>query len=361
MAMDITSLLKLMVEKGISDIHFKANACPAVRIHGKLVAAVNLQKMSPEDIGKMAKGIMNEEQAKIFKGKNEMDLAYTLEGVSRFRVNVFRQRGSVALSLRVVPIKVRSFDELNLPLKSMEKLSESARGLILFAGVTGAGKTTSMNSFVHFLNERENFRIITVEDPIEFFHEDVKASMVQREVGRDTDSFGDALKHVLRQDPDVVVIGEMRDPETIHAALTAAETGHLVLSTVHTLDAVQTIDRIVDSFSERQGKQVRQQLSLVLKGVVAQRLVVSKDGRGRYPATEILVVNSLVRRHIMDSKNSDIYKTMEAGNFYGMHTFDQDLIRMLSDGSISKQEVLENATNPEDIALKIESLGGPVA
>ncbi|MFH1725499.1 MAG: PilT/PilU family type 4a pilus ATPase [Elusimicrobiota bacterium] len=358
MATDLTKLLKLMVEKGISDIHFKADAYPAVRIHGKLVPAVNLKKMSAVDINKVAEGIMSAEQAKQFSSVDEMDLAYSLPGLSRFRVNVFRQRGSVALSLRVVPIKLRSFEELNLPVESMRKLAGESRGLILFAGITGAGKSTSMNSFVNHINERESCRIITVEDPIEFFHPDIKGSVVQREVGRDTRSFAAALKHVLRQDPDVIVIGEMRDIETMQAALTAAETGHLVLSTLHTLDAVQTIDRIVDSFSSHQASQVRQQLALVLKGVVAQRLVAGKDGCGRYPATETLVVNGLVRRHILEAKNSEIYKTMEAGTYYGMHTFDQDLLRLVKEGKIDEKEALENATNTDDIALKMRGVGG---
>ncbi|MDE2291040.1 MAG: PilT/PilU family type 4a pilus ATPase [Elusimicrobia bacterium] len=358
MALDLTNLLKLMVEKGISDIHFKANASPAVRIHGKLVPAVNIQRMSAQDIDGMAKAIMTSDQSQHWKDSQEMDLAYTLDGVSRFRVNVFRQRGSVAMSLRVVPIKVRGFAELNLPQQAFEKLSSESRGLILFAGITGAGKTTTMNSFVHKLNETQSVRIITIEDPIEFFHEDVKATIVQREVGRDTGSFAGALKHVLRQDPDVVVIGEMRDVETMQAALTAAETGHLVLSTVHTLDAVQTIDRIVDSFPSQHAAQVRQQLALVLKGVVAQRLVPSKDGRGRFPATEVLIVNSLIRRHIMEGKNADIYKSMEAGGYYGMHTFDQDLLRLLQEDKITEKEALENATNAEDVQLKLRGVGG---
>ncbi len=358
MAMDLHALLKLMVEKGISDIHFKAGSSPAVRVHGKLVPAVKLQKMSAEDIEGMVKTIMTKEQKKIFDENNEMDLAYSLPEVSRFRVNVFRQRGTIALSLRVVPITLRNFEELNLPLKAMERLSKETRGLILFAGITGAGKTTSMNSLVHYMNGREHHRIITIEDPIEFFHEDVKSSIVQREVGRDTDSFATALKYVLRQDPDVVVIGEMRDPETIEAALTAAETGHLVLSTIHTIDAVQTIDRIVDCFPDRQISQVRQQLALVLKGVVAQRLVVSKDGRARFPATEVLISTGGIRRHLVDGKNSEIRKTMEGGEYYGMHTFDQQLLRLYSEGKIDEADVLENATNPEDIQLKIKQSGG---
>lgn len=356
--MDLASLLKLMVDKGISDIHFKADSHPAVRVNGRLVPAVNLQKLSGQDIEKIADTILTKEQAATFKESNEMDLAYSLKGVSRFRVNLFRQRGTLALSLRVVPHKVLSFEELNLPLEAMQKLSEESRGLILFAGITGAGKTTSLNSFLHFINQNKSDRIITIEDPIEYFHEDIKASVVQREVGRDTESFVGALRHILRQDPDVVVIGEMRDKETIHAALTAAETGHLVLSTIHTMDAVQTIDRIVDSFEAHQSKQVRQQLSLVLKGVVAQRLVVSKEGRSRYPATEVLIVNSLIRRHIMEGKNAEVHKALEGGGFYGMHSFDSDLFRMMQEGRITEKEAMENATNPEDVALKIKGAGG---
>lgn len=356
--MDVTSLLKLMVKKGISDIHFKADAYPAVRVHGKLFPAVKLQKLAAKDIKTLVSGILNPEQAKRFETEDEIDLAYDLPGVARFRVNLFRQRGTPALSLRVVPHEVMGFEKLNLPAKALEKLAGESRGLILFTGITGAGKTTTLNSFLDYLNERESYRIITIEDPIEYFHKDKKASIIQREVGRDTRSFAAALKHVLRQDPDVVVIGEMRDIETIRAALTAAETGHLVLSTIHTMDAVQTIDRIVDSFPAHQAGQVRQQLSLVLKGVVAQRLVVAKEGTERLPATEVLISNSLIRRHILEAKNNDIYKAMDSGAYYGMHTFDADLFRMMQEGKITEKEVLENSTNPEDIALKIKGVGG---
>jgi twitching motility protein PilT len=358
MAIDLSALLKLMVEKGISDIHFKAGSSPAVRVHGKLVPAVKLQKLSAQDIEGMVKTIMTPEQQKQFSESDEMDLAYSLPEVSRFRVNVFRQRGTIALSLRVVPIKLRTFEELNLPMKAMEHLSKQTRGLILFAGITGAGKTTSMNSLVHFMNGREHHRIITIEDPIEFFHEDMKSSIVQREVGRDTGSFATALKYVLRQDPDVVVIGEMRDAETIEAALTAAETGHLVLSTIHTIDAVQTIDRIIDTFGDRHIAQVRQQLALVLKGVVAQRLVVSKDGLARFPATEVMTSTSAIRRHILEGKNSEIRKAMEGGEYYGMHTFDQQLLRLFQEGKVDEGDVMENATNPDDLKLKMKQGGG---
>ncbi|MFA6030271.1 MAG: PilT/PilU family type 4a pilus ATPase [Elusimicrobiota bacterium] len=357
--MDIAALLKLMVEKGISDVHFKADASPAVRVHGQLVAAANIQKLSAEDIGKISTQLLTPAQAKEFEKLDELDFAYSLPGVSRFRINLFRQRGSLALSLRVVPLKVRTFAELNLPPKAMERFASESRGLILFAGITGAGKTTSLNAFVHHLNESRSCRIVTVEDPVEFFHQDLKGSIVQREVGRDTRSFAAALKHVLRQDPDVVVIGEMRDPETIEAALVAAETGHLVLSTIHTMDAAQTIDRIVDSVPERRAAQARQQLSYALKGVLAQRLVGAKDGRGRLPATEVLVSNNVVRRNIAENKPGEMLKAMEAGDYYGMHTFDQDLLRLLAEGKLGEAEVLENASNPEDMAVKMKDRQTP--
>ena len=356
MAIDIKNLLTLMVQKDISDIHFKADSVPALRVRGSMILATNLQKMSPEDIKTVAYQLMNKEQAAEFEKTMELDLAYSLEGVARFRVNVYRQKGSLGLTLRVVPMKLRTFEELNLPVAAMTKLGSESRGLILFSGITGAGKTTTLNSFLHHINNTRQCRIITIEDPIEFYHTDAKSTIVQREVGLDTHSFGSALKHILRQDPDVVVIGEMRDLETMQAAIAAAETGHLVISTVHTLDAMQTVDRIVDAHPAHQHTQVRQQLANCLKGVIGQRLVVSKDGKTRYPATEIMIANSLVRRHLLDGKTAEIRKVLEGGEYYGMHTFDQDLLRLYSEGKIGDVAVLEEASNPEDVALRIKSI-----
>jgi len=356
MAIDIKNLLTLMVQKDISDIHFKADSVPALRVRGSMILATNLQKMSPDDIKTVAYQLMNKEQAAEFEKTMELDLAYSLEGVARFRVNVYRQKGSLGLTLRVVPMKLRTFEELNLPAAAMTKLGAESRGLILFSGITGAGKTTTLNSFLHYINNTRQCRIITIEDPIEFYHTDAKSTIVQREVGLDTHSFGSALKHILRQDPDVVVIGEMRDLETMQAAIAAAETGHLVISTVHTLDAMQTVDRIVDAHPAHQHTQVRQQLANCLKGVIGQRLVVSKDGKTRYPATEIMIANSLVRRHLLDGKTAEIRKVLEGGEYYGMHTFDQDLLRLYSEGKINDGAVLEEASNPEDVALRLKSL-----
>ena len=356
MAIDIKNLLTLMVQKDISDIHFKADSVPALRIHGAMILAVNLPKLSAEDIKTVAYELMNKEQAAEFEKTMELDLAYSLAGLARFRVNVYRQKGTLGLTLRVVPMKLRTFEELNLPVETLNKLGKESRGLILFTGITGAGKTTTLNSFLHHLNNTQQYRIITIEDPIEFYHADVKSTIVQREVGLDTHSFAAALKHILRQDPDVVVIGEMRDLETMQAAIAAAETGHLVLSTVHTLDAAQTVERIVDAHPVHQHSQVRQQLANCLKGVIGQRLVLSKDGKGRFPATEIMIGNSLVRRNLLEGKTGEIRKVIEAGEYYGMHTFDQDLLRLFSEGKIDDKVVLEEATNPEDVALRLKGL-----
>ncbi|MEK7390092.1 MAG: PilT/PilU family type 4a pilus ATPase [Elusimicrobiota bacterium] len=356
MAIDIKSLLTLMVQKDISDIHFKGDSAPALRVRGSMILATNLQRLSAEDIKNIAYQLMNKEQAGVFERDLELDFGYSLDGVARFRINVYRQKGSLGLTLRVVPMKLRSFEELNLPLDPLKKLGNETRGLILFTGITGAGKTTTLNSFVHHINVSHQYRIITVEDPIEFYHTDQKSTIVQREVGSDTKSFAAALKHILRQDPDVVVIGEMRDLETMQAAIAAAETGHLVLSTVHTLDAAQTVDRIVDAHPAHQHSQVRQQLANCLKGVIGQRLVLSKDGKSRFPATEVLIGNSLVRRHLLEGKTSEIRKVIEGGEYYGMHTFDQDLLRLFSEGKIDDKAVLEEASNPEDVALRLKGL-----
>src|SRR5579859_6923547 len=289
MPIDIKNLLTLMVQKDISDIHFKADSVPALRVRGTMILATNLQKLSADDVKSVAQQLMNKDQAEMFEHAMELDLAYSLQGVARFRVNVYRQKGTVGLTLRVVPMNLKTFEELNLPVDSLNKLGHENRGLILFAGITGAGKTTTLNSFIHYINSNYQYRIITVEDPIEYYHTDVKSSIIQREVGLDTRSFANALKHILRQDPDVVVIGEMRDLETMQAAISAAETGHMVLSTIHTMDAIQTVDRIVDTHPAHQHGQVRQQLANCLKGVVGQRLVLSKDGKSRFPASEVMI------------------------------------------------------------------------
>lgn len=351
---DVNNLLKLMVAKNISDIHLKADSAPLIRLHGDLVKT-NAAALTKEQVEEVAHALMNEKQKAEFQKEHELDMAYDLPGVSRFRVNVYRQRGSVALVLRVVPLTVKTFEELLLPKEALEKLSQEGRGLILFAGITGAGKTTSLNSFVSYLNTNFQYRIITIEDPIEYNHADLQSSVVQREVGYDTHSFSAALKHALRQDPDVIVLGEMRDFEAISAAIFAAETGHLVLSTVHAMDAVQAADRIIDAYPAHQHGSARVQLSNVLKGIIGQRLISKKGGEGRVVATEVLIMNTGIRRQILEGKTAELYKSIEAGSYYHMHTFDGDLLRLLKAGVIDQKTALENATNAEDMAIKVKS------
>jgi twitching motility protein PilT len=353
--MNVNELLKLMIRAGISDIHFKAGTAPLIRIHGKLIST-EFENFSAKNIEEFASTIMSSEQKKIFSEENELDLSYSIEDGSRFRVNVYRQRGTVALTLRVVPAKIKTFDDLNLPAETLKKLASEPRGLILIAGVTGAGKTTTLNSCLNYVNENFNYNIITIEDPIEYFHKDKKSSISQREVGLDTKSFKHALKYVLRQDPDVIVLGEMREFETISAGITAAETGHLVFSTIHTIDAVQTIDRIIDTYPAHQQAQARIQLSNVLKGVIAQRLCVRADGQGRTPATEVLLGTSLVKKIILENKIQEMYKVMEQGEYYGMHTFDQNLHELHVQKLISFEEAMDKATNPEDLKLKLKGM-----
>ncbi|MBN1822865.1 MAG: type IV pilus twitching motility protein PilT [Endomicrobiales bacterium] len=353
--MNVNELLQLMVKKGISDIHFKADSAPLLRMNGKLVPT-EFDRFSSKHIEELANSFMNGEQKKVFENENELDIAYSIDELSRFRINMYRQRGSTALTLRVVPLDVKKLEELNLPAEALRKLAAESRGLILIAGVTGAGKTTTMNSILNYINENFQYNIVTVEDPIEYYHKDRKSSISQREVGVDTKSYARALKYVLRQDPDVVVIGEMRDYEAMSAGITAAETGHLVLSTIHTMDAVQTIDRLVDSYPPHQQASVRSQLGNVIKGIVAQRLITTKDGNGRVPATEILIGTSLIRKLISEGKISEVYKAMEQGAYYGMHTFDNDLFELCKKGVISAEEALDKSTNPDDLTLKLKGI-----
>lgn len=353
--MNIDQLLQLMVRTGISDIHFRAGSSPLIRINGKIMST-NYEKISKETIENIADALMTEEQKQLFKQELELDFAYSIQGVARFRVNVYKQKNTIALTLRVIPLEIKSFKELNLPEEVLVELCHEPRGLILIAGVTGSGKTTTLNSMLNYINENFEYNIITIEDPIEYYHTDKKSSIAQREIGTDTKSFKNALKYVLRQDPDVVVIGEMREFEAISAGITAAETGHLVLSTIHTIDAVQTIDRIIDSYPPHQQRQARIQLSNVLRGVVAQRLCMKADGTGRIPAVEVLRGTSFVRKLILENKTQDLYKAMESGEYYKMNTFDQSLLKLCNAGIITPDEALDKATNPEDLQLKIKGI-----
>jgi twitching motility protein PilT len=354
-AVDINKLFQTMIRSGISDIHFKAGTPPMVRMHGRLMSS-GFNKMAPEHIEELANLLMSEEQRKAFQRESELDMSYHVPDLSRFRVNIYRQKGSVALSLRVVPLQAKTFEELNLPTDTMKKICTNTRGMILVAGITGAGKTTTLNSMVDYINKNYAYNMITIEDPIEYYHANEKSSIAQREVGNDTPSFASAVKHLLRQDPDVVVLGEMRDAESIQAGITAAETGHLVLGTIHTMDAAQTMGRLLESYHPAEQAGAKARIANVLKGIVAQRLLESADGRDRFPATEILVVTSLIRKLLMEDKFPEVNKAIEQGQYYGMHSFDQDIIRLFNERKITKEEALDASTNPDDLLVKMNTL-----
>jgi twitching motility protein PilT len=305
----------------------------------------------------MALGIMNDYQKEKFKAQNELDLAYGVPGLGRFRVNVFQQRGTIGVVLRVIPFKISTIEQLLLP-KTLEKIAAEQRGLILVTGTTGSGKSTTLAAMVDHINSNETCHIMTIEDPIEFLIRDKRSIVNQREVGVDTLSFAQALKSALRQDPDVILVGEMRDLETIETALTAAETGHLVLSTLHTLDATETIARIVSAFPPHQQKQTRLQLGSVLRGVVSQRLVPRADGKGRVAAVEVLVCNSRVREMIEDKDRTKEIPQAIAQSYttYGMQTFDQSLMLLFKGNVITYEEALRQCSNPDDFALRVSGI-----
>ena len=311
------------------------------------------------DLSRMAFGIMNDYQKEKFKAQNELDLAYGVPGLGRFRVNVFQQRGTIGVVLRVIPFKISTIQQLQLP-KVLEKIASEQRGLILVTGTTGSGKSTSLAAMIDHINTNETCHIMTIEDPIEFLIRDKRSIVNQREVGVDTLSFGQALKSALRQDPDVILVGEMRDLETIETALTAAETGHLVLSTLHTLDATETISRIISVFPPHQQKQVRLQLGSVLRSVVSQRLVPRADGKGRVAAVEVLVVNGRVREMIEDKDRTKEINTAISQSHvtYGMQTFDQSLMMLFRQALITYEEALRQSSNPDDFALRVSGISG---
>jgi len=355
--MHINDLLKIAVSKGGSDLHLKVGNQPIVRVNGHLQPLVDQKRLMQEDTISLAFSMMNSNQREKFKTNCEIDLAYSVPGLGRFRVNCFMQRGTVGLVLRVIPMKILSFKELFLP-PVMEKLSMEQRGLIICTGTTGSGKSTTLASMVDYVNIHRVEHIMTIEDPIEYLHRDKKSIINQREVGADTKSFFNALRVALRQDPDVILVGEMRDFDTIETAITAAETGHLVLSTLHTLDATETINRIIAFFPPHQQKQIRLQLAGVLKGIISQRLMPRADGKGRIPAIEIMVSTPLIKDYIIDKeKTKDIRDAIADGvSQYGMQTFDQCLLRLFNQKLITLEEALRRCTNPDDFQLKLKGI-----
>ena len=357
MPVNINELLKGALQRRASDLHLKVGNNPVLRVDGRLLQLEDRPKITQEDAVTLAFSVMNHAQKEKFKQQSEIDLAYSAPGLGRFRLNVFQQRGTIGLVFRVVPTKILSIGELKLP-PVVEKLAMERRGLILVTGTTGSGKTTTLAAIIDFINRNRTDNVITIEDPIEFLHRDRKSLVSQREIGTDTTSFSVALRSALRQDPDVILVGEMRDFETISTALVAAETGHLVLSTLHTLDAAETINRIISSFPPYQHKQVRAQLAAVMKGIVSMRLVPRIDGQGRVPAVEVMVVTQTIRECIMDpEKGRKIHDVIAAGKSqYGMQTFDQSLFDLYRNELIAYEEALQWCTNPADFTLKVKGI-----
>jgi twitching motility protein PilT len=352
--MHINDLLKMAIDHGASDLHLKVGSHPVIRVDGTLMPMMDSKRLMQEDTIAMAFSIMDAKQKEKFKTNLDLDIAYSVPGLGRFRVNIFQQRGTVGIVARVIPIGIKTTRDLMLP-GILDKIAQEQRGLILCTGTTGSGKSTTLAAMIDQINSTRTEHIITVEDPIEFLHRDKKSIVNQREVGIDTRSFAFALRSALREDPDVILVGEMRDYETIETALMAAETGHLVFSTLHTLDATETITRIISVFPPHQQKQVRLQLAAVLKAVISLRLLPRSDGKGRVPATEVMMTTATIRDCIENKEKTKMIRDfIEQGySQYGMQTFDQSLFFLFKQGLITLDEALRRTTNPDDFKLKI--------
>lgn len=349
----IDKLLHLTVERDGSDLHLKADSHPLLRVYGELLPIEEVAPLSPDDVRDLAYSIMSDVQRKRFDDDWELDMAYVIEGLARFRCNMFVQRGNVGVVFRVIPIRISSMEELMLP-PVCRYFAERPRGLVLVTGPAGSGKSTTQAAMIDYINKNEACHIMTVEDPVEFLHEDKQALINQRELDTDTLSFSNALKFVLRQDPDVILVGEMRDLETIHLAITAAETGHLVFGTLHTPDAVQTIDRVIDVFPMHQQQQVRMQLAVNLIGVISQTLVKRKDNRGRVAAFETLVAIPSIRNLVREAKTFQIGSMIQTGSKQGMMTLDQYLAALVKKGIVDRQEGTMKCANIREFNALLE-------
>jgi twitching motility protein PilT len=355
--MELNEILSVGMKAKASDIHIKAGLPPVYRIDGALRPLPKAPRVSPDAARQMAEAVMNERQRARFEETHEVDLSYGVPGLGRFRINVFLQRGTVSLVFRAIPFDIKRMNELCLP-PVLKKLASENRGLLLVTGATGSGKSTTLAAMIDYINENRTAHIVTIEDPIEYLHKDKKCIINQREVGFDTENFGVALKSALRQDPDVILVGEMRDLETIETAMTAAETGHLVLSTLHTIDATETISRIVSVFPPYQQRQIRLQMASVIKGIISQRLVPRADGQGRVPAVEVLVSTARTRELIDDKeKTKQLRDAIQQGYVaYGTQTFDQSLMGLLKRELITMEEALRQCSNPDDFKLKLSGI-----
>src|SRR5687768_4410693 len=360
MSFELDAALHYLVAREGSDLHLKVPSKPLIRLHGQLTPIEDSEGLKPDDTERVLREILHD-PAKLaeFESENEVDFSYSIQGLARFRVNAFRQRGSISLVMRAIPVMIKSVDELLLP-PVITTLAEEERGIILLTGTTGSGKSTTLAAMIDHMNRTMAKHIVTIEDPIEFLHPDRSSIINQREVGMDTASFKRALRRVLRQDPDVILVGEMRDEETVQTALSAAETGHLVLSTLHTVDASETINRIIDFFEPHQQSQARAMIAGTLKGIVSQRLVRTADGAGRVATAEILVMTGRVHDMILDPKlTGQLPEVISEGGYYGMQTFDQHLLRHLEAGRITMDEAVHVATSPHDFKLMVSAAGKP--
>ena len=355
---DYKAVLQQMIQHNASDLHLKVGRPPTLRIDGHMTS-LELPALKQEDLRSLAEQIMAPKNIKEFSEQKESDFALAVPGIGRFRVNAYQQRGTIAYALRTVPFQAKTISELNLP-DVCERIALMPRGLILVTGITGSGKSTALASMLHYVNQNRHANIITIEDPIEFLHRDIKSSINQREVGTDTNSFAQALRRVLRQDPDIILVGEIRDVETLDTALKAAETGHLVFSTLHTTDATQTINRILSFYPPHQQTEVRYMLSTALKAIVSLRLVRRADKKGRVPAAEILVNTEAVRDQMRDmTKSMNITQLIREGAVpYGMQSFDQSLMQHYSRGVISYESAVFYATSPSEFALRVQGVAG---
>lgn len=343
-----------MIQNNASDIHMRANSPIYLRIHGKLVQ-IKDSTVSEKDIENLINPIINERVKDIFKEKHEVDFSYEVEEIGRFRINYFLQKNKPAIAIRHIPFKIPTLEELRLPVQPIKKLLTNTRGLILITGVTGSGKSSTLAAMIEYLNQTKDLHILTIEDPIEFVFKDKKSIISQREVGTDTNSFVDALRVALRQDPDVIMVGEMRDLETTKAAITAAETGHLVLSTMHTINSVQTISRIIDLYPPHQQTQIRIQLSETLKGIISQRLIPSTKG-GRIVAVEIMINTPHIKKLIVENNLDGITQAISKGDYYGMQTFNQSLVKLYKTNLATLEDIVSAASNPDDVLLAIKGI-----
>jgi twitching motility protein PilT len=357
MSAKIDDLLVTSIAHFASDLHVKAGSFPVMRIGGELHPIADAPRLSPEDTLDMAFSMMSNRQKQKLKEVSEVDIAYSVKGLGRFRANIFQQRGTVSIVLRVIPDQSKNTAALGLP-SVIDRIAEERRGLILVTGATGSGKSTTLAAMIDRINTTRSGHIVTIEDPIEFLHRDKMAFVTQREVDVDTRSFAEALRGALRQDPDVILVGEMRDFETIETALTAAETGHLVLSTLHTLDATETIMRVVSSFPSHQQKSVRIQLAGILKAVISMRLVRAAKGSGRVPAVEIMVSTGLIRDYIVNEEKTSLIRDAIANGAsqYNMQTFDQSLFQLLQSRQITYEEAIHNASNPDEFKMRVQGI-----